>query len=376
VEEFDYIVVGGGLFGVYTALHLAQRKHAVCLLEKEDRLFTKAAVVNQARLHSGYHYPRSVATANQCICHKDRFARDHIQFINSSFKQYYAIDKHKSRVDSFQFEEFCRAIKAKALVVADHFLFNYDHLERVFLAEEVSFDPRLVASFYTAKVQDDPNISLRLNAEIAGVEARNGAWKVGYRSVDDHGVQKTLAAPCVINATYAGTNGINRLFGMKEMELKYELTEIVLVRSNELKGIGLTVMDGKFASIMPYGLTGLLVLSSVYYTPHKVSFEDLPRFDCQQSNKQCRPDFLARCDTCSAKPASNYPQMIRQVSTYLKNVHLKYCSSMYAIKAKLRSSAVDDRRPTKVMKLHENPDFICVFAGKVNCIYEIEAMLS
>ena len=64
MEEFDYIVIGGGLFGVYTALHLAQKKCSVCLLEKEDRLFTQAAVVNQARLHSGYHYPRSVATAD------------------------------------------------------------------------------------------------------------------------------------------------------------------------------------------------------------------------------------------------------------------------------------------------------------------------
>jgi len=326
-------------------------------------------------LHSGYHYPRSIATATQCICHKDRFARDHVQFINSSFKQYYAIDKHKSLVDSFQFEKFCRAIKAKALEVEDHSLFNYDQVERVFLTEEVSFDPRLVASFYTSKVHNDPNISLRLNSEIVGAETLNEKWKVAYRPVDDRGSRRTLAAPCVINATYTGTNGINKLFGMKEMQLKYELTEVVLVSSNELKDIGLTVMDGKFASIMPYGLTGLLALSSVYYTPHKVSFEDLPRFDCQQLNKKCRPEFVAPCDTCSAKPASNYRQMIRQVSNYLKKVHLNYCSSMYAIKAKLRSSSMDDRRPTEVTKLHKYPDFICIFAGKVNCIYAIETML-
>ena len=48
---------------------------------------------------------------------------------------------------------------------------------------------------------------------------------------------------------------------------------------------------------------------------------------------------------------------------------------MYAIKAKLGSSVMDDRRPTEVTKLNEHPDFINIFAGKVNCIYEIESIL-
>ncbi len=60
---YDYLVIGGGLFGSYAALYAAQLGYSVCLVEREDALFKKASVVNQARLHAGYHYPRSVATA-------------------------------------------------------------------------------------------------------------------------------------------------------------------------------------------------------------------------------------------------------------------------------------------------------------------------
>ncbi|MBC7774884.1 MAG: FAD-dependent oxidoreductase, partial [Phycisphaerae bacterium] len=81
-EHFDFVVVGGGIFGCYAALHLAGRGAKVAILEKEARLFQKASLVNQARLHSGYHYPRSVATAAMSDEHKARFTEEHRSFVN------------------------------------------------------------------------------------------------------------------------------------------------------------------------------------------------------------------------------------------------------------------------------------------------------
>jgi glycerol-3-phosphate dehydrogenase len=60
---YDHIIIGGGIFGTYSAIYLAKKGLKICLIEKEAELFQKASVVNQARLHGGYHYPRSVATA-------------------------------------------------------------------------------------------------------------------------------------------------------------------------------------------------------------------------------------------------------------------------------------------------------------------------
>ena len=127
---------------------------------------------------------------------------------------------------------------------------------------------------------------------------------------------KNIKTDAVINATYAASNAINRLFGVKEIDLMHEISEMAFVSAPALKNIGLTVMDGQFCSMMPYGLSGLLSLSSVAYTHHKVSYDNLPHFDCQQVNTDCQPDFTSNCNTCIAKPKSNANKMMSQIKRY------------------------------------------------------------
>ncbi|MCY7330460.1 MAG: FAD-binding oxidoreductase, partial [Saprospiraceae bacterium] len=105
--QFDFVVIGGGIFGCYAALYLAGKGGRVGLLEKEARLFQKASLVNQARLHGGYHYPRSMATAALSDEHKARFTEEHRPLVNFSFEKFYAIDRFGSFTDSQQFERFC-----------------------------------------------------------------------------------------------------------------------------------------------------------------------------------------------------------------------------------------------------------------------------
>ncbi|MEO0873531.1 MAG: FAD-dependent oxidoreductase, partial [Bacteroidota bacterium] len=108
--ETDFLIIGGGIFGVYAALHLAQLGQKVILLEKERQLMRKASIVNQARLHGGYHYPRSIATARMSDENKARFTADHKDFILFNFDKYYAIDRFGSLTDGAQFERFCAYI--------------------------------------------------------------------------------------------------------------------------------------------------------------------------------------------------------------------------------------------------------------------------
>ena len=49
-------------------------------------MFKKASIVNQARLHGGYHYPRSVATALMSDDNKARFTEEHRPFIHFEFE--------------------------------------------------------------------------------------------------------------------------------------------------------------------------------------------------------------------------------------------------------------------------------------------------
>ena len=369
------MVVGGGIFGVYAAISLSRRGLKVCLIEKEDDLLQKASIVNQARLHAGYHYPRSVATARIANDYRQRFTEDHKPFINRTFKQYYAIDKYSSFTDAGQFERFCAFLGIKAETVRGMDLFDCERIEELYITEEFSFDPLLVADYYRRLIWDEGMVKIRLGAFVASVEKEGGCWDVEIEEVQTRD-RARIRAGAVINATYAGTNTVNALFGVDKIRVMHEICEIAFVDSPQLNGTGLTVMDGSFCSIMPYGLSNMLCLSSVVYTPHKISYCEEPVFDCQQINRDCRPDFISVCDDCRARPASNAYKMICQMRKYLaKSVTLDHRFSMYTIKTKLQASYIDDGRPTVISKLGSAPDFYCLFAGKINSIYEIEEVL-
>ena len=338
-------------------------------------MFKKASIVNQARLHGGYHYPRSVATALMSDDNKARFTEEHRPFIHFEFEKYYAIDKYGSFTDAAQFERFCKFINIRCDRVDGHPLFNYDRLEALYLTTEYTFDPILIGEFYKEKVKATPEVETRLFTQIKAAEKTGNKWQILLQKNENQQIE-IIRAPAVINATYCGSNAVNRQFGLDDIHLMHEISEIAFVTSPQLKNTGLPVMDGVFGSIMPYGKSDLLSLSSVAYTHHKVSYDNLPQFDCQQRNLACRPEFTAICNCCEAKPRSNYRKMTGQMSQYFSSkVELNYLTSYFTIKSKLKANFIDDGRPTEISTLHRNPDFYCIFAGKINSIYEIEKIL-
>ncbi len=374
-KKYDFVIVGGGIFGCFAALYLAKKGLRVCILEKEKELFKKASIVNQARLHSGYHYPRSVATAVMSDDNKARFTKEHEAFINFKFEKYYAIDRFGSLTDAAQFERFCDYISIKCKPVNKHPLFNFHRLESLYTTTEYTFDPILIAEFYKEKLQEASSIEIRKSIRILNAISNKNYWNIEVQNLENEAVE-IIESPNVINATYSGSNGINQQFGVDEINLMHEISEIAFVTSPQLKNIGLTIMDGQFGSLMPYGKSELLSLSSVAYTHHKVSFENTPQFDCQNENPTCQPNFLSNCNFCHAKPISNQRKMISQISHYFSNeVNLNYFTSLFTIKSKLKANYIDDGRPTEISCLQENPHFYCIFAGKINSIYEIEKVV-
>lgn len=373
VERFDYVVVGGGIFGCYAALHLAGRGAKVAILEKEARLFQKASLVNQARLHGGYHYPRSVATAAMSDEHKARFTAEHRPFVNQTFEKFYAIDRYGSFTDGPQFERFCEFLDIPCEQVTEHPLFNFNRLEALYRTEEHSFDPVLLGNYYRERVEQSPQISVIKNAKILQAHALGQEWQIELHLSADGPLQ--LVSKTVINATYAASNAVNRLFGASDLALTHEISEIAFVHSRQFGQRGLTVMDGPFGSIMPYGLSGLLSLSSVAYTHHKISFDAMPGFDCQmpEIDPNCRPEAPGICTDCVRRPASNAPKMLAQMQQYFsEQVQFVHLFSYYTIKSKLKASHIDDSRPTEIALLRDQPKFYCLFAGKINSIYEVE----
>ena len=168
------------------------------------------------------------------------------------------------------------------------------------------------------------------------------------------------------------------MLGYEPFKIKYELCEIILCSVSEnLKNTGITVMDGPFFSIMPFGKTGYHSLTSVTFTPHITSYNVLPAFECQKrSNGFCTKEKLGNCNDCPAKPKSAWSYMANLAKKYLKDEYeFKYEGSLFSMKPILKASEIDDSRPTVIKQFSSNPTFISVLSGKINTVFDLDEVL-
>ena len=138
------IVIGGGFYGATIAAYLKTVRGfaEVVLLERAGDLLTRSSFANQARVHNGYHYPRSILTAHRSRQNFDRFVASYQRAVVSDFAKYYAIARRFSSVTSAQFRAFCERIGAplKAAPKSIAKLFDTDLIEEVFEVREYAFD--------------------------------------------------------------------------------------------------------------------------------------------------------------------------------------------------------------------------------------------
>lgn len=368
----DFVVIGAGIYGLYTANLLCQKKFTVTLLEFDDRPFSRASYINQARVHNGYHYPRSLSTAITSAQYFRRFTEDYSTAINKSFKKIYAISNRNSYTSGKQFLKFCNTCRIPVSEVDPKIYFNPGTVEGAYETEEFAFDAEILMNIMLERNKQYSQLEVLFSRYIFTAEKEDEFY---YLVLSDGSKIKTRG---VINATYASVNQVLKLFNLEMYSIKYEITEIILAEANEkLINLGITVMDGPFFSVMPFGNQNIHTLTSVEFTPHKTSNNLLPEFDCQSNNNSCTPLTLQNCNECLAKPKTSRAYMFQLAKKYLKpEYNLNYNKSLYAIKPILKASEIDDSRPTAIIKYSDSPVFISVLSGKINTIYEMEEFIN
>ena len=348
------------------------------MLEIEQAPFTRATYINQARVHMGYHYPRSLSTAMKSAGYFRRFAEDYSFCIHTKFQQIYATSSHFSWTDATEFRKFCRdaGIPCKTLPVEEYF--NPGLCDGAFLTEEYTYDTHILRDHLMEEIAKYPGIRLHFGREITEIVRQADCYEV---TAVHEGNTEVYRAPFVLNATYASVNQILRkVKGAKTQDfgLKYELCEIILCKTDDnLRDIGFTVMDGPFFSIMPFGKTGYHSLTSVTFTPHKASYDATPQFPCVGENGNiCRRGFLGNCNDCPGRPESAWEYMSTLARKYLREEYgFSYEKSLFSMKPILKASEIDDSRPTVIRALSDHPTFISVLSGKINTVYDLDPFL-
>lgn len=373
MKSYDKIIIGAGLYGLYSALFCAKRNETVLVLESESSSFTRATYVNQARVHMGYHYPRSLSTAIKSRGYFERFVKDYSFCLFKEFEQVYAISSSFSWTNAEQFQKFCVSADIPCEEIPVSKYFNDGMCDGAFHTKEYTYDALLLRDYFIKELYKYSNVDIRYNSLITEIKLKGESYQI---TLSDASVFKT---DFLLNATYASTNQILTKLGFEPFKIKYELCEIILCNVNEkLKNIGITVMDGPFFSLMPFGKTGLHSLTAVTFTPHVTSYETLPTFDCQKkSNGYCNPEYLGNCNLCSAKPRTAWDYMSNMAKKYLKDEYeFKYEKSIFSMKPILMASEVDDSRPTVIRTFSTNPTFISVLSGKINTVYDLDEVLT
>ncbi|CAH0121692.1 hypothetical protein PAE9249_04225 [Paenibacillus sp. CECT 9249] len=330
----------------------------------------RASYINQARVHNGYHYPRSVSTASKSARYYERFVNDFSFAINNRFRKVYAISATDSLTNAEQFVKFCEYVHIPAFEINSRQYFNPGAVEAAYETIEYSYDANIIRNWYVEELKKFKNVDLYFNTNLNEV-IKNDRFLLFFSD------SLILETPKVLNATYASINQILGKFGFGLFTTKYEICEVILTNvSTNLKNVGITVMDGPFFSVMPFGLSGMHSLTSVGHTPHESSFDELPNFSCQQNNRSCSSRQLQNCNHCSARPNSAWSRMNQLAKKYLApDISIQYNKSLFAVKALISSSELDDSRPTIIKQFSTEPSFVSVFSGKFNTIYDLEEVL-
>lgn len=347
---FDAVVIGGGFYGCMLALHFKKYLDKVLVVEKENDILTKASYNNQARVHNGYHYPRSFITALRSHINFAKFAKEFKKSIDDSFLLTYAIAKNNSKTTSQQFVKFCRQIDIPVQSVAPKIkkLFNDALIEDVFLVEEMVFNAVKVRKQLKEQLRK-VKVNIMFGEEVNNVETTSkGEIATQLKS------EKTIIGKAVYNCAYSQINTILKNSKLPLIQFKHELTEMPLIKMPDmLKKFGVTIMDGPFFSIMPFPDRKLHSIHHVRYTPHQ-SWVGVGSLDKK------------------LKLQSRFPFMIRDAVRYMSVLkEVKYVDSLYEIKTILLQDEINDRRPILYKRDYGYKNFHIVMGGKIDNIYDI-----
>lgn len=360
----EALIIGGGAFGLHLAKRLAARLGSVVVCEREADFLRRASYSNQARVHNGYHYPRSTLTAWRSHLNYGQFLEEYGACVHNRFTKLYAVGRRLSNVSAGQFAAFAARIQAplRPAPSAIRKLFDEDLIENVYVVDECAFDANVLKS----QLVDE--------ARRAGAELLVETRVERVRAVDDGMMEVDLACGeqrstrrCrrVFNCTYSGLNDVLEASQLPLVPLKYEFAELCLVDvPSTLRELGVTVMCGPFFSCMPYPAEACHSLSHVRYTPHFQWYDSTaPRRSVAEIYR-------------GARRTTMFPAMVRDATRYVPQMRdAIYRRSLWEIKALLPKCEIDDGRPILFRTHHGLRNHHLVLGGKIDNVYDISTAI-
>jgi len=353
IPNKNVAIIGGGIFGCMSAIRLSDVGYNVTLFERLSEPLLGASYNNQNRLHLGYHYPRDLQTAQQCIQGFSKFREKFEDCILSGFDNAYFIAEFGSLTTKEEYINFCdMADLSHRRFVQSQFDVDVNGVCFGLLCDEVVYDSALLRS-KIKMLLDMHEVNQSYNTNVSEVIRDHSNYTVSTSK----GLHKNYDV--VINCTYADINRITEQLGFKTKVRQYEYT-IVPIIDWIPNPIGITIMDGHFMTILPFGKTGKFLL---YHVEHSV---------IDRINEVNLPGSWLNVDDSPASKINKYHlfRKIRKSCEYfvpsLSNA--KYSGFLEGPRMVLARHDDDDARPS-IVEQHET-GYLTVFSGKIDhCIW-------
>jgi glycine/D-amino acid oxidase-like deaminating enzyme len=355
-DAASVVVIGAGVYGLYVADRLAVRGFRVTVCERGPEPMARASYANQARVHNGCHYPRSLLTAVRSRENAPRFRGEFGPAVVDSMTSVYAVARRGSKVTAEQFAGCLRRVGAALKPAPPAIARRFDpaYIEAAFVTDEAVFDAVRLRDLLVARAERS-GVAIRLNTPVVRVGRTPGGTLLADTPTGP------IPAAHIFCCTYAAMNGPGAASGLPVVPLKHELTELALVEPpGDWAGLAVTVMDGPFFSLMPFPARGLSTLSHVRYTPHGCWY------DRPDAAWRSPDEVLAAADRRTA-----FPYMVRDAARFIPELAgCRYRDSLWEVKTLLPRSETDDSRPILFRPDHGLPGYHLVLGGKVDNVYD------
>jgi glycine/D-amino acid oxidase-like deaminating enzyme len=352
--KYDAVIIGAGFYGCSLALYLKKKGLGdVLIIEREAEIMQRSSYQNQARVHNGYHYPRSFITGVRSRINFPLFSKEYDFAIKKDFTNLYAIARKNSKITPNQFERFMKDIEVPFEAADSKYLKHFDPrlVASVYLTQEFCFDAKKLKAHFLKQL-NEAGINILFNTEVTKLSPENDGIKIQHNN-------GAVQAELVLNCSYAG---LNNIVAHDELTpLKHEFVEMCLISPpQEFENTGITVMDGSFFSMMPFPAENCHSFSHVNYTPHSYFID-----------KDGKRSPLEHLESLAQESRFNY--MLADAVRFIPSLkNSKYIRSMFEVKTVLVKNESNDGRPILFRREnHIHPKVFSILGGKIDNIYDI-----
>lgn len=332
--QLKVAVVGGGIFGVTAAVHLARLGHSVDLFERRPNLLAEASGLNQYRFHRGYHYPRSDDTARGCLESAQSFVDEYAECLRGNATHHYCIASRDSLTTPNDFLSFCDRHGLEYELDTPPIV-RPESVDLCVKVNEQLFDPFVLRALAWLKLREaDVTVHLRTEVRSPDIDAYD------FR----------------VLATYGYLNPL--LVDGQRKEYQFEVCEKPVFKLPDgYTDQSVVIMDGPFMCIDPFAPPDLFVMGNAVHAIHLTNVGMAPKVDALMGGYLAR-GFVERPER------TRVPEFLESASEFFVGIGAaEHVGSMYSLRTVLPDCDDTDARPTQVESVDDRT--VTLFSGKI-----------